>query len=232
MNLQMECARYEADGTIARYVAGKLAPEDVAAFEDHYLQCERCQRSVRAGSGARDHFAAGATIRGVTRWPWAVGLVAAGIATILVAQTFASNDMRKLGLVEHAPMYLGTPIRGDADAAAALFDSAMIAYNEERYADAQHHFSRIDDPDGRIVVDFYAGVSALMLRRPQEGERSLSAVVAAGASPYYAEALYYRAKAHLQQNDKAAALADLRVAIGIPSPAAQQAAALLKQMEE
>ena len=233
MTLGLQCARYEADDTLARYVAGTLPPEQTAPFEDHLLLCERCQASVRAVSGARRHFSEGKRIRRrpAPRW-WAVGLAAAAVAGVIGVRAIESVRVRHLGIVTEAPIYLGTPVRGPEQEAAVVFDSAIVAYNRADYADALRRFDRIDSAAGRIVVDFFAGASALMLGRAREAEVRYSAVIASGHSPYYDEALYYRAKAYLQQGRKAAAIADLRAARRLSSPVADQSAALLKELEE
>lgn len=231
MNQTLQCARYESDGTIARYVAGTLLAEEVAAFEDHFLLCERCQASVRAGSGARNHFAAGAPVRRRTRLnPWYPGLAAAVIGGLLLIRVLDGNETRGYGEVSQAPLYLGTPVRGDDDD--ARFAAAMLSYNEARYADALEQLRSIEGSGSRVVVDFFAGASALMLDRAGEAAESFSAVIDAGPSPYYAEALYYRAKAHLQRGREKPALQDLRIAAGLGSPISEQAASLLKQLEE
>lgn len=230
MSGQNECARFEGDGTIARYAAGNLPPDESAAFEDHYLVCELCQRSVRAASGARKHFASGARIR--NRRPWMIGLTAATIATAALFSIADVLRVRRLGEVTEAPLYLGSPVRSSEDAESLVFDSAMAAYNEQRYDDALAQLDRIQSSDGRVVDEFFSGISALMLGQYRRAERHLSVVIAAGDSPFYAEALYYRAKARLQRGSTDGAAADLRNAAQQDSPIRAEAAALLEQMEE
>jgi tetratricopeptide (TPR) repeat protein len=47
-------------------------------------------------------------------------------------------------------------------------------------------------------AEFFRGASLLMLDRPEEATGAFDAVVAAGESPYLAEAHFYRAKALLR----------------------------------
>lgn len=231
MNQTMQCARYESDGTIARYVAGTPPTEETAAFEDHLLLCERCQASTRAGSGVRKHFAGGAATRRRLRPDsWYAGLAAAVLAGLLLVRAVDNTEMRRYGEVSQAPLYLGMPVRGQHDD--ARFAAAMLAYNEARYEAALRDLRRIEGPESRAVVDFFTGVSALMLGRAAEAAESLTKVIDAGPSPYYPEALYYRAKAHLQQGREKPARRDLRIAVGLNSPISEQAASLLKQLEE
>lgn len=231
MNHTLQCARYESDGTMARYVAGSLPAEEVAAFEDHFLLCERCQTSVRAGSGVRDHFASGAPLRRRVRWnPWYSGVAVAALGGLLLLRAVDSNETRHYGEVRQAPLYLGTPVRGQQDD--TRFDAAMLAYNEGRYADALQQLRGIEGSESRVVIDFFAGASALMLGEAVVAAQAFTAVIEAGASPYYAEALYYRAKAELQRGREKAAVQDLRIAVGLGSPISEQAVTLLKQLEE
>ncbi|MGQ0813503.1 MAG: tetratricopeptide repeat protein [Gemmatimonadota bacterium] len=230
MSHELECARFEAAGTIVKYVARTIEPAEGAAFEDHLIICERCQTSVRAGSGARQHFQSGGTIvrnRGNLRW--LVGLpAAASLAALIASRGIETAQLKQLGVVDAAPLYLGVPVRGD-DEEALRFDSAMAAYNAGDYQAALRHFDALRD--GGVVVDFFAGVSELMLKRAGKAETRLSRVIAAGNSPYYAEALYYRAKSYLQQRRKAHALADLRAAGALQSPLTPQAEELLNELE-
>ncbi|MGQ0562304.1 MAG: tetratricopeptide repeat protein [Gemmatimonadota bacterium] len=233
MSQQLECARCEAEGTIARYAAGTIAPEAAAAFEDHFLVCGRCQASVRAGSGARQQFRIGLGIRRAPYFRrWGIGLAAAAAVGVIALRGLETARIRQLGVVAQAPMYLDTPVRGSENDDAARFDAAIVAYHQARYDDALEHFAQLRGPEARVVVDFFSGVSALMLGRARAAEARLTSVIAAGPSPYYPEALYYRAKSHLMQGRKGAAVIDLRAAQGLPSPIAQQAVALLKQLEE
>lgn len=233
MNQTLQCARYEADGTIARYVTGTLPASELAAFEDHFLLCERCQASVRAGSGVHDHFASGAPVRRRARLnPWYAGLAAAALGGLLLMRAADTNHTRDYGQVTQAPLYLGTPVRGNDQREEAKFDAAMLAYNEARYADALQQLRGIEGSESRVVVNFFTGASALMLGRASEAAEAFTSVIDAGPSPFYAEALYYRAKAHLQQGREKPALQDLRVAVGLGSPVSEQAASLLKQLED
>lgn len=226
----MRCTEFEQDGTIARYAAGALSQQDSEAFEDHYLLCERCQASVRAASGVRHHFAGGARIR--NRRPWLVGLAAAALAAVALFNIADLLQTRRLGDVSVAPVYLGSPVRAGSTSDAAAFDAAMLAYNDGRYEEALERLQQIGDGDGRIVVDFFAGASALMLERARDAQASFTAVIARGDSPFHAEALYYRAKAFLQRGKRASAIADLRQAVALDSPVREEAQSLLKQLED
>jgi len=44
---------YSDSDTPSRYVAGALAEEETAAFEEHYFACGRCWKEVSTGTGAR-----------------------------------------------------------------------------------------------------------------------------------------------------------------------------------
>lgn len=224
------CVRLESNGTIARYAAGNLPPDESAGFEDHYLLCASCQTSVRAAAAARAHFANGARIR--NRRTWLAGFAAAAIATVAFFTVNNALHLRRLGAVGEAPLYLGTPVRTGESTDAIVFDSAMVAYNEQRYAEALDKLRRVESPEGQQIVEFFSGISSLMLGQAGKAQGHLSVVVESGDSPFYAEALYYRAKAQLQRGARAGAAADLRKAAELDSPIREDAAALLERMED
>lgn len=233
MNENPMCAEWEANGTIARYVTGEAYPSDGEAFEDHFLTCARCQASVRAASAARAHFASGGLSRRgrVFLTPLFLGVAAASVAGVLALRAVHTSQLRELGAVADAPMYLGVPVRATAGPPAMLFDSAATAYNAERYRDAAAMLARLDAQDPEPVATFLLGASHMMLGEPVQAEQVFSRLIGAGDSPYLGEALYYRAKMRLQLGRMSAAEADLRAAVRNGGLAAQPAADILSKLE-
>lgn len=51
---QLTCADIAEQDLMARYVAGRLADDDVEALESHYLTCAHCYTELRLAVGIRD----------------------------------------------------------------------------------------------------------------------------------------------------------------------------------
>jgi Putative zinc-finger len=90
----MDHPTIDADNTAERYVTGRLAPEEAARFEEHYLDCPSCCARVEAAErlqrGLR-RLAEEAAVRApggspFTRWgrsPW-MGLAAAALLAVAI----------------------------------------------------------------------------------------------------------------------------------------------------
>jgi hypothetical protein len=48
----MKCRIEDRSQTIAAYLTGELAEEEMAAFEQHYFECEACRRELKIGQAA------------------------------------------------------------------------------------------------------------------------------------------------------------------------------------
>lgn len=228
------CAELEARGIIAQYVARSLDEETSNAFEDHFLTCAQCQASVKIGMVARGVAGAAQSRRRsrMTLYGSVASLAAACVAGIVLWPR-GGDELRSMGRVEVAPLYLGAPMRADANRAVALFDSAMTMYAARRYGEAITVFelaraAGADDP----ALDFFLGASQLLRGAARAAETSLTSVIDRPENLYLAEAYYYRAKARLQQNNRAGAVKDLRRAATIEGPTSDSARALLQKLEE
>lgn len=225
------CDSHEASGAIARYVAGILDSDGAQELENHFLTCERCQRSIAAGSVVRK------TDRPQpcrTRAPaWVLTAAAASVAAVLIVRTVQQPSTTDLGRVVSAPAYVGTPVRATSGLAPALFDSAMTAYNRADYLASSSLLTQLNQiaPDD-VAVMFFLGASQIMLEHAADAEASFTAVIAASPTQYRGEALYYRGLAFLQMNRKREAVSDLRGALAEDPALAMQARDLLQRLGE
>jgi tetratricopeptide (TPR) repeat protein len=220
----MTCAEVTRDEVVERYVAGTLTRDELDAFEEHLLACERCQDEVRLGAAIRETLAAGAGVgRGAAvhafprrAWLPIAGLAAAAaIAGIVVLPRLSGeSEVEALGRVTQAPIWLGVPVRADEPPTAdSLFETAMAAYDEGRWDDAARGLeAALEAGADPVPAGFFLGAAHLMADRPGSAAEALGAVIDHGETPYLAEALYYRAKALLLQERAERALADLDAA--------------------
>lgn len=231
MTNAITCGSYEASGALARYVAGTLDSECAQEFENHFLTCERCQRSIAAGSVVNKTDRP--QPRRSTVSAWALTAAAASVAAVLIVRTVQHPSISELGRVVSAPAYVGMPVRAQSDVPAVLFDSAMTAYNRGEYVASSSLLTQLNRiaPDD-VAVMFFLGASQIVLERAADAEASFTAVIAAGPTQYRGEALYYRALALLQLNRKREAVSDLRAALAADPAIATQASDLLRRLGE
>ncbi len=100
----MDHPTIDADSTAERYVTGRLAPEEAARFEEHYLDCPSCCARVEAAErlqrGLRrlaEEAAAGAPGGSrFTRWSRSPGMGLAAAALLAVAVLPAWWELREI----------------------------------------------------------------------------------------------------------------------------------------
>jgi hypothetical protein len=212
---QLTCEGVEAGGLVERYTAGQLAPAEQDAFESHFLTCDRCQRALLLGAAIRASLPNTPLPARPSRrvgFLWGIGLAAAaGLATVLLLPTGeASGSLRRLGDLTVAPIYLGIPVRGAPLPGDSIFDRAMSAYRDAHYGQAIVALRiAVDAGVDRAPAEFFLAASQLMTNRAQPAADGFTRVIDLGATPYLAEAHYYRAKALLRLGRPDAALADL-----------------------
>lgn len=230
MTQSFVCEAFEANGTIARYVAGQLDDEKSAEFEDHFLTCERCQHSIAAGFAVRS--APHARRRRSFTLVWVPVALAASLVGVIGLRAYRVQQLRQLGAVQVAPIFLGSPMRS-AGEEAGTFDSAMAAYNRADYPRATSLLRKLATTSAAAepVVPFFEGASELMHKQPADAESAFTQVIAAGPSVYRAEAYFYRAKTRLQRGERAGAIADLKAAVQEQRPISDDAARLLDKLE-
>jgi hypothetical protein len=221
----------DARDCASRYVADTLNSAERVAFEVHLLECERCRAEVELASGVRT------AVRGSRRLIWIIGLAAAaGIvaAAVMLSGRTESDEIRALGTVAQAPMYLGVAVRAEAASAprgALQFDSAMAVYNRADYARAAAELrAALTAGSAAVPTNFFLGASLLMLDRPAEARAAFTHVIDDGESPYWYEAHFYRAKSALREADVRAARADLEILARQDSPMSSAARDLLARL--
>ena len=224
-----------------RYVAKRLTPTEEAAFESHFLTCDRCQREVRLAAGiagaAKELPPVAAT---AARRPTRVRLgviigaaLAAGIAGVItVANVARRPSVEDLGVVREPPAFVGVPVRASESASDSLFAAGMRAYTERRFAEAEPLLGKaLSAGVDSTSAEFFRAASQLMLARAREAADGFARVVALGPSPYADEAKYYRAKALLQLGNAEDALAALRSMSPGPSAITSAARAFRDSVE-
>lgn len=216
----LNCESVELAGMVERYTRGQLSPGEQDAFESHFLTCDRCQRAILVGAAARAELrgASALPIRASPRWPLRIGVAvaaAAGLAAVLLLpRGEPPSSLRRLGDLTVAPIYLGIPVRAGAPLPGdSIFDRAMAAYRDEYYGQAVVALrAALDAGVEAAPAEFFLAASQLMTGRPEPSVEGFGRVIALGATPYLAEAHYYRAKALLRLGRAADALRDLELA--------------------
>ena len=192
------CERLERQGTPRRYLAGTLTPEAAAAFEDHFLTCARCQRTLlreRSSWRVPRIIVAGAS------------LAAAAVVALLLATP--RDEQVALEPVD-APLYLGVDVRAASDHATALFDRAMARYNAAEYDAAARELQQALDAGAPVApTAFFLGAALLLDGNARAAVDAFTRVIAAGPTPYLDEARFYRAHAYHRLREFDAARRDL-----------------------
>ena len=209
-----------------RYVTGRMTAEGAEAFEDHFVSCAACQGDVRFASALvsglpRTPVMLRPAGRSRRAWAWAGGglALAAGLATVMILQSGPRGQFVALGVVREPPAYLGIPVRGADTPQDSLFESAMNSYAQQRYGAAILGLrTALAAGQDSVPVQFFLATSLLFEGQPRDAIAGFDQVMAHGATPYRAEASYYRAKALLRMaraDDALTALARLSPADGI-----------------
>jgi len=216
-----ECEEFAGRGCVERFLAHKLASDELDAFEAHFVTCEYCQQAIMLGSAIRRVLPQVGAAPSARRWrvlAGGIGLAAAaGIAALLLVPRQPPPALERLGDLIQAPIYLGVPVRANEPASAdSLFGTAMASYVSERYDEAAAGLrAALRAGVDSAPAEFFLGASHLMLRQPEEAAASFARVIALGDTPYLAEAHFYRAKALLRLGQAPAALVELRQAAGL-----------------
>jgi tetratricopeptide (TPR) repeat protein len=237
MSDRLSCDQVDAEFVIPRYVAGTLSPPEGAAFEEHLLTCERCQQALTLAVAIRGALpkAKGGRTRDV---PWfglslATLAVAAALAmVVLLPRDRVPESMQALGGLTQPPVYLGVSVRQAPSQPDSLFADAMAAYAMGDYTVAAAELPRaIAAGADAVPAQFFAGASLLMIDRPTDAVEAFRSVIAAGDTPYLAEARYYLAKALLRLGQTDEALRELRTAAADGAEISGEARALADSVE-
>lgn len=155
----LTCADVEARDLDAGYLAGRLSPDEAAAYEAHYFGCERCWAALRLASETRAALALGGSgvgapavvpRRAPRRWSrrniW--GLASAA-TLLLVAGTVQFLSSRR-ALESEAAL-----LRGPADSIAvraAAAEGTLSAF-WGRVGDADRYRVRLFGGDGQVLIE-------------------------------------------------------------------------------
>jgi tetratricopeptide (TPR) repeat protein len=120
---------------------------------------------------------------------------------------------------------------GPYDAASTAFQHAMVAYLERRYRDASEMLENAEQVEPNAPnINFYLGVSRLLLGRPDDAILALNKVTDEGKSRYVQSAHVYLAKAFLQKTDLKHAEAELLIASNMAGQLKTDATSLLDRV--
>ena len=218
------------DDMIARYVAGTLAADSVAALEAHLLGCAACERQIREGAAIRAALrhappaVASARVAGWPRAGWMLATVAAAVAFFLLAGR--DDDISRLGRVAEAPEFRPLAVRANASDTDRLVDSAMTFYSRGDFARADDMLGTAAATTSAPSVRFYLGVARLQRGNPAGALDALRGALEPAGNPYAADARFYMAKAFLALRERDSALTHL-AAVPAADPQYLRARALM-----
>ena len=178
-----------------RYVAGTLADDEIAPFEQHLLGCAECREEVRSGAAiaAALRHAPPAARAPKSRLPWVAASLAAAAA--IVVAIWPRNSLRQLARLDTPPRFERLAVRSAATPTDALVDSAMDAYAAGDYGAARKRFASLPDGSGGSGAQFFFGAAALADGEPAVALAPLQRVAADPNSAYGPRARVLLAKA-------------------------------------
>jgi hypothetical protein len=192
-----DCPESRADDTVARWVAQTLPEAEARRFEEHLLECERCQEAVRTAasirSGLRHNAAVPTGLRGRRL------IVPLGVAAALALVLFrpAGDPLARLADPGPAPAFIPVPVR-TTQIAPGVGDRGMQAYAAGNYRRAARLLDSAAALDPTPATQFFLGVSQLKSGNAEDAAAALGAVVGDSVNPYAAEAALWLAKAWLR----------------------------------
>ena len=220
---EMQCLRSRDGKTMERYMHGRLSEAELAAFDQHLVDCDDCvEELTRLGAmravleERRSAIEAATTPRERPRWlAWlpvaAVLLVGLGLTWILKPPSV--DGMAALASIE-PPAYEQPRLRTAVGEAEETFRTAMDRYQRGDFRGAISELEAAAEFDpSRVDVLFFLGASLLLAGDTEAALGYLGRVSEMGDVQYLEEALYLRAQAHLLRGDAEAAGTDLQAII-------------------
>jgi tetratricopeptide (TPR) repeat protein len=129
------------------------------------------------------------------------------------------------------PRYVSLPTRSAEDADAAAFSAAMSRYSAGRYADAARRLRAASaNSPGSGHVQFFLGISELMIGNAPAARAALRRAAASGEQPYADESHFYLAKSALRAGNRQEAERELKIAVDLDAGPPGEAARLLKEL--
>lgn len=258
--MDLDCKKVEDEEIIERYLTDQLSQEEVEAFEQHYLSCERCFSELQLRHAAAAELrnktlrpAAAKSQRIGYRWRWALAATVVVIfAVVLVFYLYrgakpdfeqvvleqppesAQAVLKKLASVEQPPPYVPWTIRGaKGKQASEMFQKGMKEYGQQKYQEAVPFLEDAarQDPD-HLPTAFYLGISYLMIDQPDQCVQWLSNVVHSEPNPYAEESHWYLSKAYFKKLNLDAARRELEAVVDLNGAYASEAKKALQLMQE
>jgi len=143
------CEDVDARDLAAAYLAGRLLPDDAAAYEAHYFGCERCWAALRRATELRAAFAtaAPATVVPIASRRFRPALAAAAVLAV------ALSGWLVLGQLRTTPP--GGTTRGAADSLplSASVETAELLVSWRPFAGADSYRVRLFAFDGALLYE-------------------------------------------------------------------------------
>lgn len=202
---------WHESGAVGAYVAGRLAPDELDAFEAHLLECAECRANVRVGAAARIALL-GASARQTARRRAAV-LGGIGLAAALVLAMVGRREYHRISLGRASPpVFAGADVRSavasGSRAGAAQVDLGMAAYAAGDFRRAAALLADAAQADSSPGVSFYLGAAQLTAGNASAALTALQRARTPAGNPYANDATLLAAKALvlLRRPDAAAAM--------------------------
>lgn len=255
---QMDCQKVQDLDIIERYLVERLSGSEVEAFEQHYLECQRCFGELKMRHAAAIELSHQPIQLKPARswwtpvsWQWALASTAAAILIIAgvlylrpveqaraperqiaVVQQPSAAVLEQLASINPIPLYLPGVVRGvEGDAAFIKFQQGMDLYSMQKYTEAIGPLSEAARLDpSRPNIAFYLGISQLVSGNADAAIEQLSKVTAR-ENPYSEESHWFLSKAYLKKRSFALARMELRTVASLRGPHSAMAQNVLEQIQ-
>jgi putative zinc finger protein len=197
MSIPVDCPERVTGDTVARWVAQTLPEAEARRFEEHLLECDRCQEAVRTATTIRAGLRRTAVMPTVLRWRRLIVPLGMAAALALVLLRPAGDPLLRLADPGPAPAFISVPVR-TAPAAPGVGDRAMQAYLTGNFRRAARLLDSAATLDPTTATRFFLGVSLLKSGSAEDAAAALAVVVRDSVNPYAAEAALWLAKAWLR----------------------------------
>jgi hypothetical protein len=214
---------WHESGAVGAYVAGRLAPDELEAFEAHLLDCAECRANVRLGAAARIALLSPAPRLTAFRRGTLLGGI--GLAAAIVLAMVGQREYHRITLGRAAPpAFVGADVRSAAAssgrAGTAQVDRGMAAYVAGDYRRAATLLALAAQSDSSPGVAFYLGAAQLSAGDASAALTALLRARTPAGNAYANDATLLAAKALVQLRRPDSAVALLRGAAPLGSAGA------------
>jgi tetratricopeptide (TPR) repeat protein len=239
--------------TVEAYLNDSLDAETLKLTEQHLLHCALCCDAIAGFALSKNKFAAAdwefptmtVSVKRphiISQFPkaslkWKIAVAAMFAIPIGIGYLFTKSDSSKIFAAHYNTMSSdGDVMRsGSASiltAANTAMDSAMEMFSDVDYVQSFVKLKNISDTDSKnLKAAFYAGCSAMELKKWEEAAHLLERVHLAEANEYSNHALWYLALTELQLDKKERAIDFLHEIIDEKSPWKPNAERLLLDLK-